>query len=402
MSHTMGFCVVSTSEAIVAVAEKVKKDNTLRRHRIGVSAMFFINGAIFANWVARIPEVQEKLSLSEGDLGLVLLGLSAGVLTALPLAGGLISRFGSRAVTVVGGLALALALPLLGIAETFVSLWLGLFVFGASLSMMDMAMNAQGVAVEKGWGSSVMSSFHGLFSLGGVAGALLGSLMVSLSLGVATHFVVVTVVFGALTLYIASLLAPVEGEQGENNVVFSLPHRAVWGLGLVAFCSALGEGVMQDWSTVYLAQVVSAPPAQAALGFAAFSTMMTVGRLTGDAITTRTNPVHVVRYGGLLATCGLLLAIFVPSLTTGLIGFALVGAGLSTVIPLAFSAAGRVPGVAPGIGLAGVATLGYSAFLAGPPIVGLVAEATSLRVALGTIAVVVSVLMFAARAVRRR
>lgn len=373
-----------------------------QKARWAVVAMFFINGALFANWVSRIPQIQAELNLSEGGLGIVLLGLAVGVLTALSLVGGLIMRFGSRRVTLMGAITLCALLPLLALMPNPVLLWLNLFVFGCAMSTMDVAMNAQAVDVERLFKKPLMSSFHAAFSIGGFAGAAMGALMASQSLAPFPHFLIASGAFLVLALLTGSLLlpAPPRKQTGEREPVFQLPPRILWPLGIVAFCAAIGEGAMADWSGVYLSTIVGTDAGTAAFGFAAFSLTMTIGRLLGDRLAARFSPDGIVRAGGLLAAAGLLLVVLMPQVGTTLIGFAAVGAGLSIAVPLAFSAAGNVPGIPAGTGIAGVATIGYAGFLAGPPVIGLIAELTSLRVALLLIMIMVGSLALTAGAVR--
>lgn len=357
---------------------------TITQSRIAVLGMFFINGALLANWISRIPQVQDRLDLSEGQLGLVLLGVSAGVLTALSGAGGLIARFGSRRVTVAAAIVLALLLIPLAWMPTSVALWLNLFVFGMALSTMDVAMNAQAVEVEARAARPLMSTFHAFWSVGGFTGAAIGAAMAAGQIEPQPHFIIAAVIFGALIFpFSRHLIANVASEEADGQgPVFRLPARSMWPLGVVAFAGAIGEGAMADWSGVYLSNVVNTDAATAALGFTVVSITMTIGRLSGDRLAARFSPALLVRVGGLIATLGLLLAILVPTTVVTLIGFAAVGLGVSTVVPLAFSAAGRVPGVSASVGIASVATIGYAGFLAGPPVIGLIAEATSLPLAL--------------------
>lgn len=376
---------------------------SLKMARWAVLAMFFVNGALFANWLSRIPQIQANLAMSEGQLGLALMGLAVGVLAALSMAGGLIARFGSRAVTAVGGVLLCLLLPFLALMPNAVALGVNLFLFGAAMSVMDVAMNAQGVDVERALGRSLMSSFHAAFSIGGFAGAAIGAVMAYFGIGPALHFVMAGAAFLLLILLAAPRLLPVapEAEPDHSGPVFRLPARALWPLGVVAFCSAIGEGAMADWSAVYLKSVVGATDSIAAIGFAAFSITMTGGRLLGDNLATHFGGANLVRAGGVAASVGLLLAILLPQTLPVLLGFAAVGAGLSIVVPLAFSAAGNVPGLSSGVGIAGVATIGYAGFLAGPPAIGLLAEVTTLRVSMVLVLLLVGSLIFTSSALSR-
>lgn len=373
---------------------------TLKRARQAVLAAFFINGAAMATWVSRIPAIQAKLSLSEGALGLVLVGLSAGVLVALSLAGGLIARFSSAKTTVGAGIVMSLALIPLAWANSPVVLWINLFVFGAGTSLMDVAMNDQAVMVERQAGRPMMSSFHATFSIGGLAGALAGAGMAATTFfSPAVHFALVGVVLAAAVVFFYRFFIHIQPEKAEGGPVFRLPERALWMLGVIAFCTALAEGSMADWSAVYLNQVLATTTSLAALGYAGFSATMTLGRLLGDRLIARFHAKTVVRVGGLIATAGFVLTILTNSPALAIAGFALIGLGVSNTIPVAFSTAGNFPGVASSAGIAGVATIGYAGFLAGPPVIGMIAESTSLRVAFILVAVLVASLIFNAGAV---
>ncbi|MCA9874272.1 MAG: MFS transporter, partial [Anaerolineales bacterium] len=358
--------------------------------------------AIMANWVSRIPQIQTTLAMSDGTLGLVLLWLAVGVLVALSMAGGLIARFGSRTVTIGGALLLAATMLPLGMMPNPPALSFNLFLFGGAMSLMDVAMNAQGVGVEKTLKRPVMSSFHAAYSIGGFVGAMMGAAIASLGIAPNLHFVMVAILFSIVTLLAAPALQRIEipDRSAPSEPVFRLPDRIIWPIGAVAFCSAIGEGAMSDWSGVYLKSVVGTTAAAAAYGYAAFSLTMTVGRLMGDYLTTRSSPALLVRVGGAIASLGVLLAILVPQVGPVLLGFAAVGAGLSIVVPLAFSVAGNVPGLPSGAAIAGVATIGYAGFLAGPPIIGLLAELTSLRIALLVVMLLTGTLIFSGKSMQ--
>jgi predicted MFS family arabinose efflux permease len=293
-----------------------------------------------------------------------------------------------------------LILPLLALMTQPLTLWIALFAFGAALSSMDVAMNAQAVAVEHRANKPLMSSFHASFSIGGLVGALLGAGITALSGEPLAHFIFAAILFLVIMLVAARHLLVVSGEKSDGGSLFRLPPRALWALGAIAFCTAIGEGSMADWSGVYLTQVIGTTAAFAALGFAAFSLAMTIGRLLGDRLATRFDSVRIVRFGGLITTIGMLAALFTSQPIVVLIGFAAVGAGLANIIPLAFSAAGNFPNIPSSAGIAGVATIGYAGFLAGPPLIGLVAEATTLRVALLLVALLTGTLIFTAQAIR--
>ena len=370
------------------------------KSRLAVLLAFFTNGALMATWVSRIPAMQSKLGLSEGALGLVLVGLSAGMLTALFVTGGLIARFGSPNVTLGCAMVSCFTLPFLVLSSQPMVQFAVLFVFGGGISAMDVAMNEQAVFVERNAGQPRMSSFHAGYSIGGFAGALIGAGMAAVpGLPPMVHFVIAAVLFcGAIVLAYPHLIHS-ERETGKKEAVFRLPERVLWVLGAIAFCSAIGEGAMADWSAVYLTRVLNADAAFAALGFAAFSLTMTIGRLFGDYLSRIWTPAFIVRAGGLIAALGILAAVSTNNPIIAVAGFAAVGVGLANIIPLLFGAAGNIQGISAGAGIAGVATIGYAGFLVGPPLIGSVAEAASLRAALFLAALLIGTLVFSAKAI---
>lgn len=382
--------------------EEKRKSGSLWRVRLAVALIFFVAGAVFATWIARIPQMREKLSLSEGQIGLALLGISVGVIIGLTLAGGLIERFSSRRVTIVAGVLFSISLAFIAQANSLLMLALILAISGFFNSIMDVAMNTQAAEVERRWKKSIMSSFHAAFSVGGFAGALMSAAFVEAQIGLEPHFTLMAGVFTVLVLIGMPPLIEIAGETDrKGGAAFRLPPRELWGLGAVAFACTIGEGSMGDWSALYLRDVVQTSESMAAFGFAAYSIMMTIGRLSGDWIVAHISPEKLVRGGGLLATIGVGFALLLPTFETALIGFALVGLGLATIIPLVFSAAGNMPGVNSGTGIAAVATIGYAGFLAGPPVIGLLAEATSLRFALLVVALLTATIVFTGTTLRQ-
>lgn len=363
-------------------------------NRAAVTLYFFLAGASFANWVARIPAVKAALGLSEATLGVALLGLSVGVIVALPLCGGLIQRYSSRRVILWSAVGAALSMPWLALAPSGVLLAAALFVFGAFGSSLDVAMNAQAVEVETRLSYPIMSSCHAAFSIGGFVGAAMSSFFAANDISLLVHFGIVTLLMLAATGASVRFLLPdtVTADADEAAPAFTLPPRALWGLGIVVFCATISEGAVADWSTLYLQDVAGAAAGISAWGFAAFSLTMTAGRLSGDALAARISPARLVRSGGFVASLGLIIVLWVPQPMAGIIGFGLTGIGLSVIVPLVFSAAGNVDGITAGRGIAGVATIGYMSFLAGPPLIGIVAEATSLTFGLGLLLLAVATL----------
>ncbi|MGJ3237188.1 MAG: MFS transporter [Anaerolineae bacterium] len=371
--------------------------------RIAVSVVFFTVGAVFANWVSRIPEVKTELNLTEGTLGLALMVLSIGVILGLLITGGLIARFGSRRVSIVGAIALTIALAGVSLATNFATLGIALFFLGAFNSIADVAMNAQGVEVELRSKKQIMNSFHAFWSVGLFSGALMGSGFVTLGFTFRQHFLIVPIFFILLMLIAQRYLLVIDGEQNsDDQATVQLPHRALWGLGVLAFAAGLSEGAIIDWGGLYLHDIVGTTEAVAALGLAAFSFTMVVMRFIGDAVAERVGAVRLVRLGGVGVVLGVGLAVMIPTFWATVIGFSVAGIGLAVAIPLAFSAAGKMPGIPSGRAIASVATIGYAAFLIGPPVIGFIAEATSLRLALIVVMVIASTIVFSAGALNPR
>ena len=356
-----------------------------RAARRAVAVCFFLTGVTFASWATRIPAVQTKLGLNPGELGVALLGTAAGELVSMNLAGYLAARFGSRSVTVMASVCLSVMLPILALAPTLPVLVATLVLFGASFGSVNVAMNTQGVAVERCYARSIFSSFHACYSLGGLTGALVGGLVAAHNIALLPHFLGVAFLGIILTLSVARYLMPAHTDAQGAGVAFTRPTRPLLTLGLVAFCVLLGEGSMADWSAVYLNTILRAGVGLAAAGYAAFSIVMAMGRGLGDRLTNRFGPVLMVRLGGLVAAGGLTLALVVNWVPLALVGFGLVGAGFSVIFPLTLSAAGRTAKQVSGTAIATVATCGYLGFLVGPAVIGFAANVLSLRVALGVV-----------------
>jgi MFS family permease len=355
--------------------------------RIAVAILFFLNGAMLASWAARIPAIQSKLALSPGQLGIALLGMSGGALVAMNLSGYLAARFGSKFVTTIAAICLCITLPLLALAPALPVLILALVLFGGSNGAMDVAMNAQGVAVEKGYRRPILNSFHAFYSFGALTGAFVGGLVASRGISPWPHFLSIAILCAASILIAFRFLLPASADAHGSSTSFARPTRALLALGLIAFCVLLGEGAIADWSALYLNGTLRTDAGLAVAGYAAFSIVMALGRGIGDQLTTRLGPKTMVRLGGLLAAVGLTIALLVTWVPLVLIGFGMVGAGFSVVFPLTLSAAGRTTGQASGTAIAAVATCGYIGLLAGPPIIGFAADLVGLRIALGFIVI---------------
>ena len=357
--------------------------------RWAVRAMFFLNGALFATWASRVPAVQAEHGLGNGALGLALFDIALGAVIAMPLAGMLITHIGSDRVCRYSALAYGVMLLAVALAPNMLVFASALFFFGASHAALDVAMNAQAVAVEKRYAAPIMSSFHALWSTGGLAGAALGGMLAAHGLKPLAHFTLLALIFGAALVLVFPHFIKAPEEQLRHDTdheripIFPLPSRGLLALGAVAMCVMIGEGAMADWSAVYLRNNLGTREGVAASGYATFSVAMALGRFLGDYLTARFKPVNLVRWGGTLSAIGIALALVFGHAASALVGFALVGAGFATIVPIVFSAAGNRHGIAPGVALASVSSLGYLGFLIGPPLIGFVAELVGLRGALG-------------------
>jgi MFS family permease len=351
--------------------------------------LFLVHGLVVATWVSRIPAIQAALRVNNGILGLTFLSAAVGAVLTIPLAGWLVTRYGSRTVSGLSSLAFPAVLSLLSFAASAPALAGILFLYGAAAATMDVSMNAHGVEVEKAMRAPTMSRFHGMFSLGGMAGAGIGSLAAARGMDPRPHFAIATLVSCLAVLIVRPMLLDSREpalEKGHRLPLSKIP-AVLLALSAIGFCILLSEGAMADWTAVYFKQVLRSGAGTAAAGYSVFSAAMAVFRLMGDVITARLGPLRTIRAGGLVAACGLLwsLCMTVPSLA--LLGFAAAGAGFSVIIPLVFGSGGRVENVSPGAGIATVTGIGYIGFLVGPPLIGFLSQLFTLRYALGVVVV---------------
>jgi predicted MFS family arabinose efflux permease len=369
-----------------------------RRAATATRGFFLLCGVGAATWATLVPLARARLGLDEAQLGVVLLCMGIGSVAAMPAAGWLGHRHGNRAVMIASALWIVATLPLLAIAPSPVALGALLVGFGGAMGVLDVAMNAHAVDVERRHARPLMSGFHGLFSVGGLVGALAMSGLLRTGLPpVACALAMTALLAAVLVTQRPHLLAHVRAEV--SHAPFARPSATTLLLGVLCLVTFLAEGAMLDWSAVFLHDVRGLTVAGAGLGYAAFSIAMAVGRLLGDRITAALGAIRIVRYGGLVAAAGFVLATALPYPAASLIGFVLVGIGASNIVPVLFSAAGRV-GISV-ISLATVTALGYAGMLAGPAVIGFVARATSLAAALGGIAALLFGVAVLAPVVRR-
>lgn len=347
-----------------------------------------MNGFVHATYYSRLPRIQEMFSIDNGVVGLVLLSSSIGALIAMPFTGWLIIRNGSRRIAIFSTFFYCSLIPLIYWMPTLWALVILFFVLGVSSGMLDVGMNSQAVMVEKQLNKPIMTSFHALFSIGMAIGAFAGSLFTKLGVGMFVHFSVVS----GVSLIIVSvaryyLIHDKPQTRLTEEPAFRLPNAAMVSIGVIAFCSMLGEGAMADWSTNYMEKIANADIALAPLGLSAFAIAMTIGRIFGDSARVRFGDRSLMVACGIVAAIGISIAIIFIHPFAVIAGFFIVGIGLSAIVPIAYSIAGHTKDLPPGVGLAMVTTVGYSGFLFGPPIIGFIAQWQNLRVALGLVAI---------------
>ncbi|HEY1616291.1 MAG TPA: MFS transporter [Streptosporangiaceae bacterium] len=390
--------------------------------RAAVTIVFAMLGVSEGTWAARIPAVKADLHLSAGMLGLALLGPALGCVIAMPAAGAVLASVAPRRISQLALIVLCGLLPVTTVAGSAVQLFFVLAGWGAGIGVLDVAMNTEAAAVQDQLGRRLMSGFHGAYSVGGLVGAGLGAIAAAAGVGARATFVIASVVmvvaglagaqaFASRPAHHAPALASATGPGAEGPGAAqpgrrARPHRwpkwswTLIALGAISFASFLGEGSASNWSAVYLHSSLGASPAVAALGFTVFASAMAAGRLSGDWLASRAGPVRLVRLSAGVATIGFGGALLIGQLWSGLVGYALLGAGLSVVVPLAFTGAAGLG--RPGPNLAMVTTCGYLGSLAGPPIIGGLADLTSLPAALGFVVVLAGLITLLAGVVRPR
>ena len=359
---------------------------------------FFIAGFGIAAWAPLVPYAKARAGLDEATLGLLLLCLGAGSILAMPISGMLATRYGCRRVFSAGTVLLCLALPLLATVSSVPLLIATLFLFGAGLGAVDSTVNLQAVIVERASGRTMMSGFHGLFSVGGIAGAAGVSALLALGLTPLWAIAVVIVLILAALIKAAPHLLPYGSES--SGPAFAVPHGVVLFIGLLCFVVFLAEGAMLDWSAVFLTADKQIDEAYAGLGYAAFALTMTAGRLLGDTIVSHLGARRVIVLGGLLAAAGLILATLAASWQVALVGYGLVGMGCSNIVPVLYTAVGKQTLMPASIAVPAITTLGYAGILAGPAAIGFIAHASSLSTAFLLIATLLVAVAISGRILR--
>ncbi|WP_343562710.1 MFS transporter [Sphingobacterium sp.] len=360
--------------------------NKRNRIRIAVSLFFFCQGIAFASWASRIPVIKERLHLSEGQLGTILLMLPVGQLVTMALSGKLVTKYGSAKVLRIVPIAYALVLCSIAFAQNAWQLGAILFLFGVTGNMCNISVNTQGVATEQIYKKSIMTSFHGAWSIAGFTGALVGLLTMNLGLDTLSHFLIILAFVTGNTLINQRYLVPGKSPQKEKRSFFSKPEGSLLQLGIIGFFSMATEGAMFDWSGVYFKEIVHAPEKFVVVGYASFMIMMATGRFVGDTVIRKLGRKRTLQYSGLLMFVGMMTSVIFPQFIVCTLAFMLVGIGVACNVPSIYSIAGQNKNVPSGVALAMVSSISYLGFLMGPPLIGYIAELFSLRYSYGVFA----------------
>ena len=345
-----------------------------RQIRIAVSAFFFCQGLCFASWASRIPDIKTSLQLSDALLGSILLALPAGQLAAMPFSGRLVTQYGSKKVLRICLVLYAICLTNIGLATEAWHLAAGLFLFGICGNMCNISVNTQAIRAEKLYERPIMTSFHGVWSIAGFTGAAIGLLMMALNISPYIHFWIVAALVFVTIVTTQKYLQRGRAASMEKKSFFSKPDGILVQLGVIGFFSMASEGAMFDWSGVYFKDVVHAPASLIALGYLCFMIAMASGRFIGDKLIAKHGRPKMLRISGILISTGLFMSVLFPHIITATIGFLIVGFGVSSIVPMVFSAAGKHSKIAPGMALAAVSSISFLGFLMGPPLIGYIAE----------------------------
>jgi MFS family permease len=375
----------------------ILKHKSPEQLRLAVSVFFFISGFGYATWASRIPSVQQHLHLNEAQLGAVLLAMPVGLLLTLPVTGKLLGHFESRTIMLIGALIFNSMLAMPGFVVNTLQLVLVLFCFGSARNLMNLSVNTQAVDVQALHSRSILTTMHGIWSLAGFAGAGLGYLMALFEVPTRWHLLSVSIVLVITAVLCFPYTLEKKPEPQQKKPVFSLPDKQMMKFALICFGVMACENIMYDWSGIYFLKIIHSSKAASIGAYVIYMVMMTLGRFAGDKLVGLMGIKQLLTISGWMVFGGLMLAVLLPYQLSAGIGFALIGLGVSCVVPLVFSIAGKVKNGNTGQSLAAVSTIGYLGFLLVPPMVGFIAQATNLRWAFAVIALMSTVILFNVR-----
>ena len=358
------------------------KEISKKRIRVAVALIYFSMGLCFSSWASRIPDIKTALNLSDAAFGTILFALPVGQFLMMPFSGKLVTRFGSQRVILFAVPAYTLCLLGIGLVQAGWQLGFVLFLFGVTGNLCNISINTLGIAAERLYERPIMASFHGGWSLAGFTGALIGLLLINLKLLPFTHFSMIVLAVW-VNVWINFRYLNICKTQGAVNAqrrqFFGKPDPVLVQLGIIGFCSMASEGAMFDWSGLYFKDVVNAPASLVILGYTSFMIMMASGRFVADFLIARIGRKRLLQISGFLISTGLFTAVIFPYLISSTMAFMLVGIGVSSIVPTVYSTAGKQTRIPPGIALATVSSVSFLGFLMGPPLIGYIAEAFSLR-----------------------
>ena len=365
------------TENISTVTSQPGVPTNKKRVRIAVTLGYFSMGLCVSSWASRIPDIKTALHLNDALFGSILFAMPAGQLLMMPFSGKLVTRFGSRKVFLFAIPVYTLCLSNIGLVQEGWQLAIALFLFGLTGNLSNISINTQGVAAERLYQRPIMASFHGGWSLAGFTGALIGLLMMNLKVPPHWHFLMVIPIVWIILWINHPFLLPGKAAASEEprRKFFTKPDTILLQLGIIGFCSMASEGAMFDWSGVYFKDVVKAPASLIVLGYTSFMIMMATGRFVADYLISKIGRKHLLQICGLMISAGLFTAVLFPYLISSTIAFMMVGLGVSSIVPVVYSIAGRHTKIPPGIALATVASVSFLGFLMGPPLIGYISEA---------------------------
>lgn len=361
--------------------------------RISISTCFFLAGLVFSSWASRIPDVKDRFGLNEAELGGILFMLPMGSLAALPVAGWVVHRLGSKWVTIISIIVYSFLLFAISIAPSIFILSFILFLFGVIGNFTNISMNAQGLSIQHKMNRPILSSLHAMWSLGAFAAAVLTGWSVKLGFPISVHFLVL-VSFVALLSVPCSFPMVKDFDDGTPKKIFAWPTRPLLLLGVICFCVAMSEGAMADWSSLYYRERIHEVTSASTLGYTSFAFCMAMGRFAGDRLIQMFSHAAVIRMNGVLIFSGMALALGIQSPFMVILGFGLVGFGVSSVIPIVYMLAAKSKTMAPATALSAVSSVGFTGFLFGPPMIGFIANGIGLREALGIVALLGMLIVF--------
>ena len=367
---------------------------TPKQYRIACAVFYFISGFGYSTWASRIPTIQQQLNLNEAQLGTVLFALPIGLMLTMPVTGRLLSIYSSRGIMLLGSLCISVILVLIGLTSNMWQLIAMLFCFGSARNIMTLSINTQGVAVQALYSKSIMAAFHGIWSLAGFAGAAVGLVMVYFNIAPAWHFLAVSIALTLITLYFIKDTLFQKPIPQIRKPVFSLPDKYLLKFSFICFACMACENTMYDWSALYFQKEVNPDKTTATAAFVIYLVAMTTGRFFGDKLVTRSGIQTVLKFSGAFIFTGLIIAVLLPYTFTVMMAFVLVGFGVSCIVPMIFSLAGKSKTMSSSSALASISTVGYLGFVLVPPFVGYVAQAASLRLSFGIIAMFGAVIIF--------